>query len=153
MKERADLMATMATIPESALFGGTGLEPARAVFPVAQLVLDARIAEARGQVAEGIARWTEAVVAADRLAYDEPPVWFYPLRESLGGAFLRANSPAEAEKVFRDDLVKHPRNPRALFGLKEALTRQGKTDDARWVEKAFTDAWKNSDTTLTIEGL
>jgi hypothetical protein len=26
--------------------------------------------------------WKQAVASADRLSYDEPPVWFYPLRES-----------------------------------------------------------------------
>ena len=41
----------------------------------------------------------------------------------------------------------------ALFGLKEALVRQQKTDDARWVEQAFADAWRNADSMLTVEGL
>lgn len=153
VNERADLVRVSATVPESALFGGTGLEPARTVLAVALLVLDARIAEAQAQPAIAIARWTQAVAAADRLAYDEPPVWFYPVRESLGGALLRANRAPEAEKAFRDDLVRHPRNPRALFGLKEALVRQQKTDDARWVEQAFADAWRNADSMLTVEGL
>jgi tetratricopeptide (TPR) repeat protein len=152
-KERADFATTVATVPETALFGGTGLEPARTVLAVAQLVLDARIEEARGQAPQAIAKWTEAVAAGDRLAYDEPPVWFYPLRESLGGALLRANQAPEAERVFRADLARHPRNPRSLFGLKEALVRQQKTDDARWVEKAFAEGWKNADSMLTVDGL
>jgi len=152
-KELTDLARLIPMIPESALFGGTGLESARTVLGLARVVLEARLAEARGQSAAGIAKWNEAVALGDALPYDEPPVWFYPLRESLGGALLRANRPAEAEKVFRDDLLRHPRNPRSLFGLKEALTRQQKLDDARWVEKMFTESWRDADSTLSVDGL
>lgn len=152
--ERAALVATVAAVPEEALFGGTGLESARVVLgDVAIPALDARIAEARGQTDLAIEKWTDAVRAGDRLAYDEPPVWFYPLRESLGGTLLRANRPAEAERAFRDDLARHPRNPRALFGLREALARQQRVNDAAWVSRAFDDAWRNADVGLTADGL
>jgi hypothetical protein len=53
--------------------------------------------------------------------------------------------------VFRDDLVKHPRNARSLFGLQAALTKQGKDVNAMWVQREFNDAWKNADTKLTLE--
>lgn len=151
--ERDALNKATALVPESALFGGTGLESARVILAIAGTVLDARIAGARGAHVEAIALWQRAVVAADKVAYDEPPVWFYPLRESLGAALLTSGRPAEAERVFRDDLERHPRNPRALFGLNESLTAQRKDADAAWVKRAFDDAWKNADTTLTIDGL
>jgi hypothetical protein len=123
------------------------------VLEIAKMVLDARIAQARGASDPALANWQKAVAAADRLAYDEPPVWFYPLRESFGAALLGANRAADAERVFREDLVRHPRNPRALFGLRESLTRQQKTSDAEWVDRAFTAGWKNADSMLSIEGL
>ena len=53
--------------------------------------------------------------------------------------------------MFREDLVKHPRNARSLFGLHAALTKQGKEADAAWVQRAFNEAWKNADTKLTLE--
>src|SRR5262245_16048410 len=132
--ERAQLRTAAARVPETALFGGSGLESARAVVTIAGIVLDARIAEARRQNDSAIAAWNNAVAAADRLAYDEPPVWFYPIRESLGAALLRAGRPAEAERVFREDLVRHPRNARSLLGLHEALVQQKKDADAAWIE-------------------
>jgi hypothetical protein len=49
--------------------------------------------------------------------------------------------------------VRHPRNARSLFGLHESLVKQGKTSDAEWVKRAFDEAWKDADTTLTIEAL
>jgi len=116
-------------------------------------VLDARVAWARGAHDESSRLWTRAVAAADRLPYDEPPVWFYPLRESLGAALVLAGNHREAERVFRDDLVRHPRNARSLFGLRESLVKQGKNADAEWVTRAFDEAWKDADTTLTVEAL
>ena len=97
--------------------------------------------------------WREAVSAADKVAYDEPPIWFYPVRESLGAALVLNGQHAEAERVFRADLMKNPRNGRSLFGLHEALMRQGRTADAGWVKRQFDDAWKQADTTLTLEAL
>jgi hypothetical protein len=85
--------------------------------------------------------------------YDEPPVFFYPVRESLGAALLLSGKAEDAERVFREDLVKHPRNPRSLFGLHESLVKQGKDVDAAWVKRAFDEAWKEADTTLTLEDL
>jgi len=100
-----------------------------------------------------IAAWTKAVAAEDRLSYDEPASWQQPMRESLGAALLADGQPAEAEKVFRADLDRHPRNPRSLFGLAESLKAQGRTADAAWVQSQFETAWKDADTKLTVEGL
>ena len=80
-------------------------------------------------------------------------MFFYPVRESLGGALLLSGKVDEAERVFRDDLVKHPGNARSLFGLEQALRKQGRDADAEWVKRAFDKAWADADTTLTIEGL
>ena len=152
-KERAALAQASAKVPDAALFGGSGLESARNILALAALVLDARIASARGATAEAITSWTRAVGAADKVAYDEPPVFFYPVRESLGAALLLAGRPQDAERVFREDLARHPRNGRSLFGLFESLTRQGRKADAAWVKGAFDEAWKDADTPLTIEAL
>ena len=104
---------------------------AAAVLEVAANVLDARIAEAKGDSAAAIASWRKAVEAEDRLAYDEPPGWYYPTRESLGAALLRAGQAAEAEAVFRADLESNPRNGRSLFGLAKSLEAQKKTPTRR----------------------
>jgi hypothetical protein len=149
--ERAALAQSASQVPESALFGGTGLVSAKTALTVATTVIDARLAWARGARQEAIRSWTAAVAAADRLPYDEPPVWFYPIRESLGAAFVLAGQPVQAERVFRDDLARHPRNPRSLFGLRESLARQGKDADAALVQQAFDEAWKNADVQLSLE--
>jgi hypothetical protein len=149
--ERKLLTPAIAAIPDTAAFGGGGWATAASAFSVAASTLDARIAGARGEHEQAIKYWRQAVAAADKLPYDEPPVWFYPVRESLGAALLAADRAVEADRVFRDDLVKHPRNGRSLFGLHTALTKQGKDADAAWVRREFDEAWKNADTKLTLE--
>ena len=152
-QERMALAETSAKVPPEALFGGTGLESARTVLALTSIVLDARIAAANGSLPDAIRLWTSAVAAADKLPYDEPPIFFYPVRESLGAALLLNGRAEEAERVFRVDLARHPQNARSLFGLHESLVKQGKNADAEWVQRAFDEAWKDADTTLTIEAL
>jgi tetratricopeptide (TPR) repeat protein len=124
-----------------------------ALFAVATPVLDARIAESLGDYARALASWERAVAADDALAYDEPPAWYYPVRESLGGALLRAGRAADAERVFRADLDRHPRNPRSLLGLAASLEAQGKSADAAFARAQYDVAVKDADVTLRIEDL
>jgi tetratricopeptide (TPR) repeat protein len=149
--ERKLLTPAIAAVPETAAFGGGGWATASSALNVAALSLDARLAGARGEHDRAIKFWQQAVAAADQLPYDEPPVWFYPVRESLGAALLSADRAADAERVFREDLVKHPRNARSLFGLQAALAKQGKEADAAWVQREFNEAWKNADSKLTLD--
>src|SRR4029434_10348877 len=106
--ERRNLTGAIETVPTTALFGGTGLVEARTVLQLAGTVLDARIAAAKNEKDAAMQLWRRAVAAADLLPYDEPPVWFYQVRESLGAALLSNDKAAEAERVFRDDLERHP---------------------------------------------
>ncbi|HEY2796885.1 MAG TPA: hypothetical protein VGK26_03270 [Thermoanaerobaculia bacterium] len=124
-----------------------------AMLAVATSVLDARIAEAAGDTAAALASWEKAVAAEDALAYDEPPAWYYPVRESQGAALLRAARAADAERVFRADLERNPRNPRSLLGLAESLRAQGKTADAAFARAQFDVAARDADVPLRIEDL
>jgi tetratricopeptide (TPR) repeat protein len=150
-KERAAFGAARAAIPEKSMAGPQN--SAEAVFTLAANVLDARIAEAGGDAAAAIASWRKAVEAQDALAYDEPPGWYYPTRESLGAALLRAGQAAEAEAVFRADLEQHPRNGRSLYGLSRSLEAQKKTADAAFARAQFEKAWKDADTPVRLEDL
>jgi predicted Zn-dependent protease len=90
------------------------------------------------------------VAAEDLLAYDEPPTWYYPVRETLGAALLADGKPAEAERVFRDDLKYNPKNGRSLFGLWKAIEAQGRTADASRAGADFRRVWAVADTPLTL---
>ena len=60
---------------------------------------------------------------------------------------------AEAEKTFRQEITRNPQSGRALFGLAEALRRQGKTSSADLVQKEFERAWAKSDMQLDVAKL
>jgi tetratricopeptide (TPR) repeat protein len=149
--ERKLLTAAIAAVPETAAFGGGGWATASSALNVAALSLDARIAHARAEHDRAVKFWQQAVAAADELPYDEPPVWFYPVRESLGATLLAMGRAPEAERVFRDDLEKHPRNARSLFGLHASLAKQGRESEAALVQREFEAAWKNADTKPALE--
>ena len=122
------------------------------IFHIAANVLAARIASAKGDRPGAIALLRDAVANQDQLLYDEPSDWYYPVRESLGGLLLESGDAKGAELVFREDLAQNPRNPRSLFGLAEALTRQNRTYDASWVKRQFETAWQGADVELKDRG-
>jgi tetratricopeptide (TPR) repeat protein len=136
--------------PADAMFG---LNKVSDVLRIADDVLAARIAAARGDRAKAVELLKSAVAAEDSLSYDEPPAWFMPARESLGGALLAGGRASEAEAAFREDLKRNPRSGRSLFGLWKALEAQHKTREAAIARREFEAAWKNADTQLRVEDL
>jgi tetratricopeptide (TPR) repeat protein len=149
--EREQFAAEVKAFPADANFGE--FNTAKDVLGMATHILDARIAMAAGNKDAAITHWRAAVEMQDALNYDEPPDWYYPVRESLGAALLAAGKPTDAEQVFREDLKRNPRNPRSLFGLMHSLKAQQKDADAAWVEKQFDTSWRNADTELQLAGL
>jgi tetratricopeptide (TPR) repeat protein len=75
--------------------------PARDVLRVAQNVVLARAAQAQGDTAEAIAYFQAAAGVQDSIPYMEPPFWYYPVRQSLGAALLKAGRAKEAADQFR----------------------------------------------------
>jgi tetratricopeptide (TPR) repeat protein len=128
-----------------------GYNKAPTILAVAAAALDARIADAKHETNNALAAWARAVKAEDAVSYNEPPDWFYPVRESLGAALLRAGRAGEAERVFRQDLEKNPRNPRSLYGLSRALAAQQNAEAAAMVERQFRAAWRRADTKLSLD--
>lgn len=123
------------------------------ILAIANDCLESKIAEVRGDFEQAINSLKRAVAVQDSLRYNEPPDWFFPIRESLGGILLRMQKPQEAEEVLRKELMSHPRNGRALFGLLESLRAQSRIVDSYWVNEEFQKAWRYSTTPLTIKDL
>jgi hypothetical protein len=126
---------------------------AKDILTIAENVLSAKIATAKRDYAGAIAQLRHAVTLQDSLNYGEPPDWFFPVRETLGGVLLISGNMTEAEKVFREDLDHNPRNPRSLFGLREALKAQNRAYDAQFVDKQFQSSWKSGGVKLRVEDL
>ncbi len=114
-------------------------------------MIEARIAQHKGDHAAALSHLREAVTVQDAMDYTEPPDWITPMREVLGAALLKAGQPKEAEAAFREDLERNPRNPRSLFGLMNALKAQGRDDDASAVSRQFEKSWEHADTKLSAQ--
>jgi len=142
-----------AATPEDVVFAMPVNNKAKDIMKIAERVLGAKIALVNKDPNGAIARLREAVAIQDTLKYDEPPDWFFPVRESLGAVLLMNNSAPDAEQVFREDLERNPRNPRSLFGLNQALKAQGRDYDAGFVERQFQSSWKGPQSSLKVEDL
>ena len=129
---------------------GWGNNRAADVLAMAGEILAARVADSP---ALAVPHWERAVAMQDALIYDEPPAWYYPVRESFGAALLRAGRAGDAEAAFREGIARIPRNGRMLFGLMESLRAQGKNDAAELVRREFDAAWQKADVKLTIDSL
>ena len=126
--------------PEEMLSFGL-VNAASDVLRIAELVLSGRIEAAKGNTDQAVAQLTEAVSAEDALTYIEPSDWSSPTRHTLGAVLLGAKRFKEAERTFREDLVKTPENGWALFGLAEALKQSGDAKGAEEAMARFAKSW------------
>jgi len=122
--------------------------PASMLLEIADELLMGEIAMAAGQLDAAIGNFSEAVEIQDQLPYTEPPFWYYPTRQSLGMAFLRAGAYTRAEAVYRRDLADYPLNGWSLFGLIQSLEAQGETDEAETLRAEFEQIWARADVAL-----
>src|SRR6266540_2805137 len=150
-REYALLVEAGNSVPADARFG---LNSAHTVLKIAENVLAARVKlMTKRDTQSAIELLRKTIEIEDSLAYDEPPAWFLPVRQLLGGALMYSGDYAGAEEVFRADLQRNRRNGRSLFGLMQSLKAQKKDYAAALVQREFESAWKNADTTLKIEDL
>ena len=148
--ERHALVTAAANIPAETMLG---FNSSRNIVNLAVHMLEGRISLARVSTQAAAEHFRQAAEIEDSLSYDEPPDWYLPPRELLGRTLMTADKYEEAEKVFREELARHPRSGRALFGLWQCLKAQGKKAEARSAEAHFKAAWKNADVKLQIEDL
>jgi tetratricopeptide (TPR) repeat protein len=123
------------------------------ILAFAAATLDAQLAWARGEQEKSIHAWRRAVELESTIQYDEPPAWFYPVRQSLAAALLRNGQAQEAESVFREAMEIRPRDGRLLFGLWQSLMAQKRENEAALVAQQFHAAWKDATVQLRIEDL
>lgn len=144
-EEQASFLDVKEEVPDTSyLFQNPSIN----ILGVAEEMIAGEIAYRKEKYKEAFQHLRKAVRLDDGLNYDEPWGWMQPARHALGALLLEQGHYAEAEQVYRRDLERHPKNPWALHGLAESLTKQGNTDDAAEYQAKFTAACKRSDVTI-----
>jgi len=115
--------------------------PARSVMQVAQQVASGKLADAGGRLDDAVRHYQAAVAIEDSLPYTEPPYWYYPVRQSLGAAYLRQGKLDDAQAVLRDSLQRVHGNGWALAALVEVERKRGDAKAESAARGAYQRAW------------
>lgn len=150
LHERSLFLEKKREVPENQEYGNN---LASSIAQIALLTLDAKLAEQQKDLPKAVDLLKQAIHAQDLLRYSEPPDWLYAIRGSLGALLMQMGRYEEAEQAFREELNKHRRSGRALFGLRESLVAQQKFYEVYWVNRDFQEAWKYSPINLTLQDL
>jgi tetratricopeptide (TPR) repeat protein len=116
---------------------------------IAARLVEGELAGRRGQYDAAVRVLEQAVALEDGIPYNEPPVWHQPTRHVLGAILLEAGRPADAERMYREDLARFRENGWSLFGLAQSLDAQGRLAEAADVRERFARVWARADITLT----
>ncbi len=122
------------------------------IVPIAREQLAGELAAERGNAQEAVEHLRRAVELEAILNYEEPEAWHAPMKLSLAEVLLKIGQPKEAEQLYREDLLRHPENGWALFGLMQALKSQGRKLEAAEAQRRFDIAWSRADVKLTGSG-
>lgn len=146
-REQALYTAAAKAVPPDQIAAGNNT--CHAVLAVITPMLEGEILVREGQAAAGFAQLRAAIMAEDKLSYDEPPGWLIPARHALGASLMAHGRHDEAEAVYREDLQRLPNNGWSLFGLRESLLLQQKPGEAAAVHQEFMAVWAKADITIT----
>lgn len=122
--------------------------PARTLLGTLAAILEGEILRSARDTPGAIAAFERAVSLNDSIVIDDPEPLPFAARHWLGAALLDAKRFADAERVYRDDLARHPHNGWALVGLESALRAQGKPSGAIAQERRA--SWARSDTPIRM---
>jgi len=150
-KELAALEAIVKDPALPSLPASASLNTPDAILRIAPEVLAGNIAGRRKDFDKALLHLERAVRLEDALIYTEPADWPSPVRQDLGAALLDAGRAVESEAVYWDDLKRNAENGWSLFGVLQALTAQGKKDDAARVQQRFEKAWSSADVKLEMK--
>lgn len=148
-------IAALEALGQSGAFAGMIQQgvPAPELIALAAAVARGRFAAAAGRYDEAIGHYRTAIKHESGIPYQEPPYWYYPVRQSLGAAQFLAGRHAEAAETFRAALAQAPDNGWALYGLAESEAAQGHTVEAAAARQALVRAWAGRPGWLNMERL
>jgi tetratricopeptide (TPR) repeat protein len=127
--------------------------PASDILAIAELILEARIAQSNGDWHAAVEAFAAAKAIEDRLPYMEPRHWYYPVGQSLGAALLHVGDLDRAEQAFQESLELAPNNGWSLFGLSEVYSARGDDAMAATTRQQLRGSWVGSHSQLRLDRL
>ena len=127
--------------------------PARDLLMLAEQVARGRWELAANRLGAAVRALQAATEIEARIPYMEPPYWYYPVHQSLGGALFRAGRLDEARAAFRIALLRAPNNGWALYGLAETERALGHRPEAAAARAALARAWLGDPRWLRMDRL
>ncbi len=127
--------------------------PAPVLLDLADAVARGRLAYAEGRYDAAVRHYRDAIALEDKVPYQEPPYWYYPVSQSLGAALYRLGRHADAAQAFRTALAQAPHNGWALFGLAASEEAQGHAAEAAAARQALASAWLGDRAWLQMDRL
>lgn len=127
--------------------------PAPDLLALAQSVARGRRAMVSGNFAQAATHYRAAIEIEGKIPYNEPPYWYFPVRQSLGAALFLGGNYSEASKEFRNALLQTPNNGWVLYGLARSEAALGRKLEAAAARKALSKAWVGKPGWLRMERL
>ena len=135
-----DAIAEINNTADFRTIAATGV-PAQILLSVAQNVALGRIAKSEGDFETAIKRFIAGAQLQDSINYMEPPYWYYPVRQSLGAAYLANGRVEDAVQAFKSSLIEAPNNAWSLYGLQKAYEAKGDSAAAEHTGGLLQKAW------------
>lgn len=115
---------------------------------IASLDLAGAILSAAGDVDGAIEKLAAAVEIEANIPYHEPPIVFYPARQSLGDINLAAGRWDAAREAYEALLEDRPDSGHARYGIAKSYEGAGDTEQARAAFESFLQSWRAADEAL-----
>ncbi len=117
------------------------LVPAASILQISIRTIEARTAAKAGDLKTAISIMETVASLQDSLPYSEPPLWYYPSRQTLGALLLADGQLDRAESMFQRTLIETPNNALALYGLWQTYKAQGNARSAKYAKALYKKAW------------
>ncbi|KFG90863.1 Tetratricopeptide TPR_2 repeat protein [Sphingobium herbicidovorans NBRC 16415] len=127
--------------------------PARDLLQLAETVALARWEQAGGRYREAEKHYRAAVAIEEKIPYMEPPYWYYPVQQSLGGVLYRQARHEEALAAFTGALARSPNNGWVLYGIASSQRALGRRAHAAAAQAAFKRVWAGESSWLRMDRL
>jgi tetratricopeptide (TPR) repeat protein len=112
---------------------------------ISEGILAAEISLAKGDFSAATHWYSKAIEEEDKMVYLEPKDWLLPVRHFAGAGFLKMDKAAEAEKLYREDLIQNPANGWAYLGLYQSLLKQGMKEEAAKYKGKYENAFAHAE--------